>query len=503
MTTTSRSRISRVTAFGIACALAIATAGVAVQSPVDAEEDGKSRPIFRQFLWENLESNVTSEIAMTDFDPTDEEKPSSAAFATTRALGCSVKQRTSLLPAPEPFPLYVFDLVGEGQLKRPKYWQGGAGCFEPLSLDMSTDGKTVVAQVATDFSTGRVTGTCPTENPWDGTNYATTQIVTWTRSEVGEDFGEPVLVTKASVQPPGCTGAAPDASETEPALLIGAGGDSPSYSPSISADGSLVAFTSGADNLGVGPIDTVATRALFVAAADGTSIEMVTPAGFEGVVSDPHISGDGQTVAFSAHGDGMATGVTAADNEQVFVAKRSGSTWAAPELVSEKDGDPLDGSSRSPQIDNDGDRVVFRTGATDIEDDVTTSGTATTQWLAARNVSNLALNPVKVLLDPNDDGAGYPSDGGLGDPTMSADGQRLAVVAKNGDLARFRLYNLTKALGEGANGEEDRTDALVRNGSRSLLGFYDMPLGLGGNGTMNRPGFDGCSSGWFSQAALA
>ena len=492
----------------VACALVVsAVAAILAADVAPAAAEEKSQSPWQQFLQDGrLPNLINSRLAMTSFDPSDESHPSAVAFSTLQATCEAVQRRTVSDPEETRFPLHVFDLKDEGTLRQPDYWNGGAGCYTALTLDMTPDGRTVVAQ-ATVETMGSVDG-CTSAN------YNKPQIVTWTRSAVGQDFGAPQLVSKSTTQPTACYAdydPPAAASLGAPESLIGQGGDKGSSWPSISEDGTVVAFTSTADDLGAAPTATDA-QALFVADPTGAGLAMVTPAGFDGVASQAQISGDGKAIVFVADGAGLIDGVTEADGPQVVLASRSSveSTEWTFDLVSgvradpedEESYGPLDGPSSAPQISEDGSRVVFTTSASYIEDGVDTDDPNTDYWLVAREVTDLADHPLRVVVDPRDGSVGYPTTDGLGAPEMSADGLRVAVVARHDGDARFRLFDVTKALRDDVDEDPltsepvagDRTDATLTGARRTLEGGSDRPLGLGGVGDQNLAalgGFDG------------
>ncbi|HWJ97737.1 MAG TPA: DUF6531 domain-containing protein, partial [Acidimicrobiales bacterium] len=478
-----RVKAMAVTATVVASSVAIVFAADAPS----AGAEGKSQAYWEQFLEdEQLQNDIASRIVMTDFDPTDAAHPSAVAFSTTLETGqCNAQQRRVAAPSMTEYPLYVFDLTGEDTVKRPIFWTGSQECNTVVDLDMTPDGRTIVAQ-STRISENEIDG-CP------GLYYNRTQIISWTRSAVGEEFGQPHLVSVADDQPEECS---PEVENPMggPEHLLGVGGDSGSSSPSISADGAVVAFTSTADNFGVGPTAASTAQALFVAGPDGDDLSMVTPASFDGVASDAEISGDGNSIVFTAVGSGLDPAVTAADGNQVFLATRdSGAlTGWRYDLISGKRSDPedagtygpLDGNSTAPRISEDGTRVVFTTSASDIEDGVITDDGDTDYWLVAREVSDLNAHPVRVILNPDDGTHGYPTSNGLGEPELSADGQRVAITADNDGKSRFRMFDVAMALRDDISPAPPglRSQAAIKGAGRVIAGSAYRPLGLGGRG---------------------
>lgn len=144
----------------------------------------------------------------------------------------------------------------------------------------------------------------------------------------------------------------------------GRSGDGPSGQPSISANGRLVAFTSAAR---FSEQDTNSEIDVYLHDADTGELDLVsrTPDGAagNGPSLSPSLSADGSAVAFTSHADDLVDGD---DNRasDVFVHRReSGRT----ELIStNRDGEPAEDGSHSPSISGDGRRVAFLSAADDL-----------------------------------------------------------------------------------------------------------------------------------------
>ena len=144
----------------------------------------------------------------------------------------------------------------------------------------------------------------------------------------------------------------------------GAQGDRPSYEPSISDDGNLIAFFSLASNLNT---DTNTFFDVFVRDVTSKTTTLVSnDAG--GNASDNHsgfasISGDGATVAFGS----LATNLVAADTNgvfDVFTVAATGGTSTRVSLDSAGSQGNID--SDVPAISQDGRSVIFRSAATNL-----------------------------------------------------------------------------------------------------------------------------------------
>jgi Tol biopolymer transport system component len=154
----------------------------------------------------------------------------------------------------------------------------------------------------------------------------------------------------------------------------GARADGPSSSPSLSADGRYVAFTSRATNLGPtgddGAWDVfVHDRATGVTEQVSRRVGEAT-AGARGDSGEPVISGDGRFVAFTSTADDLVPGGSRGSVE-VFVSDRV--TGVVEQASVSSAGEEGNGYSFGPAISDDGNLVAFTTDAFDLvglDDDV-------------------------------------------------------------------------------------------------------------------------------------
>ncbi len=145
-------------------------------------------------------------------------------------------------------------------------------------------------------------------------------------------------------------------------ISVGANGEEgngDSFAPSISADGQSVAFESYATNLV--PIDTNGVRDIFVWSGKTNTVTAVSTGAGEVETNaesfDPSISGDGSLVAFSSGASNLAPGVSGINTINVYL-KKVGS-GESPILISvdEKTRKGVGGSN--PSISEDGRRLAF------------------------------------------------------------------------------------------------------------------------------------------------
>ncbi len=143
----------------------------------------------------------------------------------------------------------------------------------------------------------------------------------------------------------------------------GSQGDSPSLSPSVSADGRWVAFRSASTNLV--PNDTNGRADVFVrdrvnATTERESVDAVGTEG-DGSSFEPTISADGRYVAFQSAATNLVPGDTNGSMD-VFVRDRLSGTIERASVAT--DGTPGDQGSGIPSMSADGRFVVFPSDAT-------------------------------------------------------------------------------------------------------------------------------------------
>jgi Tol biopolymer transport system component len=200
----------------------------------------------------------------------------------------------------------------------------------------------------------------------------------------------------------------------------GVPGDKGSFAPSISDDGSRVAFISAATNLGDGDLDSQedlhvrdlgVSSTLLVDRADSANVVKGDAA-----VNGAMISGDGRHVAFATAAKNLGDG----DDDAVLDvhmrdidAGRTRLVSAAGELTKG------DRASFEPSISRDGDRVAFLSRATNFGQ----PGEA--RRLYVRDLSARTL----TLAGRGDGPAGAPIVDTISNPLLSADGGHVAFAA--------------------------------------------------------------------------
>lgn len=158
----------------------------------------------------------------------------------------------------------------------------------------------------------------------------------------------------------------------------GTQGNSDSFSPAISADGSFVAYSSWADNLV--DTDTNGTEDIFVRDVAGGTTTLVSRH-TDGTQSDgwsefPSISADGQIVAYSSYGDLVDGEIYVTSNVFVYDMQAETTTMVSRHT----DGTPGNWESYDPAVSGDGRYVTFYSHADNLID-VDNNGTATDVFL--------------------------------------------------------------------------------------------------------------------------
>jgi len=146
--------------------------------------------------------------------------------------------------------------------------------------------------------------------------------------------------------------------------INGAPANAPSTTPSVSADGSTVAFASRASNLVPGTSRHLSE--IFVRAATG-AIRLIT-VGFGGVQPDadstePAISADGRFVAFTSDADNLIAGDQNGASDVFVVDLQTGTIQRVSVSTS---GREANGASYNPSISGDGSLVSFTSDASNL-----------------------------------------------------------------------------------------------------------------------------------------
>lgn len=223
----------------------------------------------------------------------------------------------------------------------------------------------------------------------------------------------------------------------------GAAAEGGSYSPSISADGRIVAFGSYGVNLSADG----STGQIFVRDIDAGTTTLVSRADGTGLAADqyssnPEISADGLSVAFTS--TAVLTPGAPADEFHLYVRDLDTGTT---DLVSQ----PTDGTIPSPTVNEgaaptdvslsgDGGLVAFSSGGTLTDDEEETAGTVD---VFVRNRVARTTSRIVTSRDGSPCGGAYPD--------ISAGGRHVVYVSCDGRLAVRDL----------ATGETDRVSKPV------------------------------------------
>lgn len=236
----------------------------------------------------------------------------------------------------------------------------------------------------------------------------------------------------------------------------GSAANGPSSDPSVSADGSVVAFYSRATNLVSGASAAATKDGEVFAWTRGAGLQQVSlsstqaPAG--GDSGEPDVSADGTRVAFSSTADNLSDGHPAGQRDVYVRDLGTGQTT----LVSATSGGGAgDGASSAPAISPDGRYVSFSTAATNLVPGMTLSGTN----VVVRNLDTGTTELASV----SSSGAAQ-SGGHLGASPLSSD------IASGGRYVVFESQATNLVKGD-TNGHTDIfvRDTTAKHTSRASL----------------------------------
>lgn len=215
----------------------------------------------------------------------------------------------------------------------------------------------------------------------------------------------------------------------------GASASGDSLNPSISADGSVVAFESTATDLGstamagsAGPI-----RNVFVWDATSGTVQLVSvgDAGSAGNAdsSNPVVSPDGRFVAFESRAGNLVPGSAGAASGQSQVFVRDLVAGTTMQISNGAQGAASNGDSRNPAISTGGRFVAFESMASNLTSSAMTPGAGTTNiFVWDRQTGQI------MLASPGTANASSGANGDSHNPSISADGRFLVFDSSAGDL---------------------------------------------------------------------
>jgi len=204
----------------------------------------------------------------------------------------------------------------------------------------------------------------------------------------------------------------------------GKGGDASSYYPSISADGTKIAFQSTASNL-VGAITTSGTQNIFLYDVVNDTTTLVSAGssggGGDGLSLDPSISADGTKIAFGSQAGDLVGAETPVGESNIFlydIAQKT-TTW-----ITVTSSDTL--GSFSPSISADGTKIAFESYVSDFPGAETLTADSEI-FVYDSTTEKISLVSVRA---PGASGG----DGGSYEPSISADGTKVVFTSLSTDL---------------------------------------------------------------------
>ncbi|MEV4418242.1 hypothetical protein [Catellatospora sp. NPDC049609] len=197
-----------------------------------------------------------------------------------------------------------------------------------------------------------------------------------------------------------------------------------SGSPSISADGSVIAFVSSSSSLVRG--DTNGKDDIFIYTPGSQSIQRILTNAFaqpNGHSSSPEVSGDGRMIAYATGASNHTPDVNGTSD--IFVYDR---VQAVNKLVSRQPNGAVGNSgSTEPTINSDGTKIAFRSDASNLANN-DTNGQPDVFLTTFTTPSTAAVTRVSVKV------GGGEANGLSGDPAISANGNFVAFASQATNL---------------------------------------------------------------------
>ena len=205
----------------------------------------------------------------------------------------------------------------------------------------------------------------------------------------------------------------------------GTPGDGDSQSPSLSADGRIIAFETIASNLGSGHSPAAPRRVVVRNRQSGALRTPLNQIGREpdGESGEPAVSGNGLTVAFTSDATNEVPGPDANGRHTDIYLWRLDDSTITRISVDRNGVQPPLGASHSASVSRDGNLVAFVSTARLAPEDT-------------NDVADVYLRDVRRGMTSlvSSGAIGKPSDGASHSPALSADGHYVAFVSKAGNL---------------------------------------------------------------------
>ena len=262
------------------------------------------------------------------------------------------------------------------------------------------------------------------------------------------------------------------------AAADGAQGNGDCYAPAISGDGKSVAFESLATNLVQD--DKNGVRDVFVWSAATNTIKKVSKgAGGQEANADsfePSLSGDGSLIAFTSNASNISATEKGVSNNNVFLydVQKDNSTMISIDPISRKGG----GGSK-PSISHDGNRIAFYSHTSTLVANDNNGLWDIFLW----EKNNPILKRISLTADGKERNQGTESANRIVAPAISGNGQYIAfaTTATNmipGDVNNFQdvfVYDIntgkTIIASQDADGKPGNADSPIEQGEKIAISF--------------------------------
>ena len=243
-----------------------------------------------------------------------------------------------------------------------------------------------------------------------------------------------------------------------------------SYSPSVSADGSAVVYRSYATNLVTGDTNGVDDVFLFDVGSGVTRRISVASDGTQanGGSYAPSVSGDGSMVVYESHASNLVAGDTNGADD-VFVFDVASGVTRRVSVAS--DGTQANADSDSPSVSADGSRVVYRSDASNL----VTGDTNGHRDMFVFDTASGETTLVSVASD------GTQADADSWAPSVSGDGSLIAYTSYASNLVAGDTNGFEDVFVFDVGSGVTRRVSVASDGTQAKSGSYEPSVSADGS----------------------